>query len=289
MTKHSNQEIHCATRGERSRELQIALETLAAASALALEDQSLIAGAAHTNFKADDSPITAADQEIEQMIVDRLGTFFPNARFLGEEYGGLDPEEGLDGDIWVIDPIDGTTNYALGLSNFACSIGLLRDGKPVLSAVAFPRVNEVYHCDFDGPPWRNKKEIMKVVEDFERHQFLCVPSSIIKWYHFDFSGNIRGFGSTVYHLILVARGVASGAIVRPCLWDIAGALPLLQRAGGDIFSLKTGEPLDIKRWARRGFKPFPMIACSPRNYERLSSVLKMYPAEGFTGDSAESS
>jgi myo-inositol-1(or 4)-monophosphatase len=223
--------------------------------------------------------MTAADREVEKMIVDRLKTFFPDARFLGEEYGGVSGKNGLEGDIWVIDPIDGTTNYSLGLSTFACSIGLLRDGEPVLSAVAFPRIGETYHCDFGGEPWRNKKELMEVVVDFERHQFLCVPSSIIKWYHFDFSGNIRGFGSTVYHLILVARGVASGAIVRPFLWDIAGALPLLRKAGGDLFSLKTGEPLDIHRWAESNFEPFPMIACAPQNYKRLSSILKIIPAE----------
>ncbi|MDF1662633.1 MAG: hypothetical protein P1V97_12730 [Planctomycetota bacterium] len=262
----------------RSRELQIALETLSGASALCVEEQER-AGGPHTSFKEDDSPITDADREVEKMIVDRLGTFFPEARFLGEEYGGIKPDDGLSGDIWVIDPIDGTTNYALGLSTYACSIGLLRDGEPVLSAVAFPRVGDIYHCDFKGPSWRNKRERMTVAHDYERHQFLCVPSSIIKWYHFDFPGNIRGFGSTVYHLTLVARGVASGAIVRPFLWDIAGALPMLRAAGGDLFALKTGEPLDIVRWSKNGFQPFPMIACSPKNYPRLSSVLKIYPVE----------
>lgn len=274
---HDKSRKECSRRF-RSRELQIALETLSGAAELCVEEQ-VRAGGPHTSFKEDDSPITAADREVERMIVDRLGTFFPEARFLGEEFGGISSEDSLDGDIWVIDPIDGTTNYALGLSTYACSIGLLRNGEPALSAVAFPRVGDTYHCDFTGPPWRNKRERMAVVQDYERHQFLCVPSSIIKWYHVDFPGNIRGFGSTVYHLILVARGVASGAFVRPFLWDIAGALPMLRAAGGDLFALKTGEPLCIKRWAQSGFQPFPMIACAPKNFERLSSVLKIHPVE----------
>lgn len=263
-------------RAGRSRELQIALEILSAASAIALEDQERVGGP-YTAFKDDDSPITEADREIERMIVDRLRTFFPEAQFYGEEYGGAGPDQSFAGDVWVIDPIDGTTNYALGLSAFAISIGLVRDLKPVLGAVALPRLGEVYHCDFSGPARMHHIE-MEVAREFERHQFLCVPSSFLKHYRFDFAGNIRGFGSTVYHCLLVARGVSAGAVVTPFLWDVAGALPMLHRAGAEVFSFETGEPLDLERWRKGGFRPFPMIACSPQNFERLRGAIQIHPA-----------
>lgn len=259
-------------RKDRSRELQIALETLSAGTTLACEDQDHVGGDV-TQFKLDDSPVTEADRDIENLIVDRLGTFFPKARFLGEEFGGSQIQEGLEGDLWIVDPIDGTTNYALGLSTFAISLGLLRDGEPVLGAIALPRTNEYYYCDFTGPARCNPRGQLQVVEKFRRHQFLCLPSSMLKYYQIDFAGNIRSFGSTVYHVLLVAMGVAAGAIVMPFAWDIAGVLPILRRAGGELFSFSNGEPLDMKRWAQKNFKPFPMVACTPNNFEKLRDVL----------------
>lgn len=264
------------SRATRSRELEIALETISAAASLALDEQDAVGGP-QIRFKEDDSPITAADLDVESLIVDRLGTFFPKARFLGEEEAGHGKTVDLSGDVWVIDPIDGTTNYTLGLSIYAVSIGLLRDGVPILGVISLPRVRELFFCDQSTPAVRNNREIMAVADDFERHQFLCMPSSALKWYHLDFSGNIRAFGSTVYHMLLVARGVAVGAFVRPFLWDIAGALPLLRKAGGELYSMETGQPVDLNEWAKIGFKPFPMVACAPRHLERLRSSLRIDP------------
>lgn len=264
------------SRAERSRELQIALEILAAVSSLAVDIQGEVGGP-YTRFKADDSPITDADLEIERLIIDRLGTFFPEARFLGEE-SAKNEDIDLNGDLWVIDPIDGTTNYALGLSTYAISIGLIRDGDPALGAVALPRVHEQYFCDFgSAPALRNGRTALRVADKLERHQFPCMPSSMLKYYRIDFPGTIRSFGSTVYHILLVARGVAAGAIIHPLPWDIVGVLPLLRRAGGEIYVHASGEPLSLDRWAQDNFKPMPMIACAPQSFTKLRSIFKITP------------
>lgn len=265
----------------RSRELQLGGEIVAAAAAIAREEQDRVVAMPLT-YKDDDSIVTPADRAIGRMVRDRLATFFPESRCFGEEYGGIEPATFAEGDLWVVDPIDGTTNYALGLSTYAISLGLMRGGEPALGVVRLPSHGDVYSCDFEGPAMHNGRPI-EVSRTIARHQFLCLPSSMLKWFHFDFRGAIRGLGSTVYHCALVATGVAAGAVVTPFLWDIAAVLPILQRAGGDLFHLRTGAPLDLQRWSRKGFRPFPMIACAPENFAALRSAIQFTPqaAERF--------
>src|SRR5512136_2308640 len=108
--------------------------------------------------KADNTVVTAADSEVEAFLRDTLSRAFPADGFLGEEMGS---SAGRSGRTWVIDPIDGTASYALGLPVWGVSVGLMRDQdrQPVAGLFYMPLVNELYlsHGNdalFDGRPMR---------------------------------------------------------------------------------------------------------------------------------------
>ena len=90
-------------------------------------------------IKDDESPVTLADKETEQIIRDEIRKKFPNHGILGEEY----EDENLDSEfIWVIDPIDGTRSYIAGHKDFGNLIALLHNKKPVLGIINCPAHGE---------------------------------------------------------------------------------------------------------------------------------------------------
>ncbi len=89
--------------------------------------------------KDDESPVTIADKETEQIIRDKIRKNFPNHGILGEEY----ENENLDSEfIWVIDPIDGTRSYIAGHKDFGNLISLLHNNKPIIGIINCPAHNE---------------------------------------------------------------------------------------------------------------------------------------------------
>jgi fructose-1,6-bisphosphatase/inositol monophosphatase family enzyme len=85
--------------------------------------------------------VTVADRDAERILADGLRVLYPNARIIGEEAAAASPDimnAMDDGDVWLIDPIDGTGNFAAGREPFAIMIALLRDGEIVLSVIADP-------------------------------------------------------------------------------------------------------------------------------------------------------
>lgn len=95
--------------------------------------------------KADDSPVTQADREIEQRIRQQIMSAFPDHSIVGEEFESL--EQGGEYK-WVIDPIDGTKSFITGCPLYGQLLALLYEGRPVLGAVSFPELNQIFvGCD----------------------------------------------------------------------------------------------------------------------------------------------
>jgi fructose-1,6-bisphosphatase/inositol monophosphatase family enzyme len=91
--------------------------------------------------KSDDSPVTAADRECEQLIERELRAAFPDDGFLGEEGAS---GEGRSGRRWIIDPIDGTRDFIRGYKTWSNLIGLEADGEVVLGVCNLPAQGELY-------------------------------------------------------------------------------------------------------------------------------------------------
>src|SRR5690349_8160072 len=105
------------------------------------------------NFKPDGSEVTDADRRAEELMRERITKQLPSHQILGEEFGG--PQEPTDQPIWIVDPIDGTASFALGLPIFGTLIGYAEGGEPQLGVMHFPAMSEtIYAVKGSGCWWK---------------------------------------------------------------------------------------------------------------------------------------
>jgi 3'(2'), 5'-bisphosphate nucleotidase len=130
---------------------------LAVAEAVALEAAALVRGYHGTDFavdrKAGNEPVTEADRAANTLIVDRLRAAFPDDAILSEEI----PDDGARmgrARVWMVDPIDGTSDFIAGDTGFVVMIGLAVDGRPHVGAVAQPLTGRVYGGIAGAGAWR---------------------------------------------------------------------------------------------------------------------------------------
>lgn len=122
------------------RELQVAIDAAEAAGAIQRDHYERLERIVH---KSEKDVVTEVDHLSEAAIIDAIAAAFPEDGFLAEESGASGATTGR---LWVIDPLDGTVNYANGLPFFAVSIGLVADGEPVLGVVLDPIRRELFHA-----------------------------------------------------------------------------------------------------------------------------------------------
>src|SRR5258708_23997924 len=108
--------------------------------------------------KADRDPVTDVDLAVERAVRDLLATATPGIGFLGEEEGRTPAGDGL-GRMWVLDPIDGTVNYAAGSPLCAVSLALLEDGQPVLGVIDLPFLGQRYWATAGGGAYVNGEPV----------------------------------------------------------------------------------------------------------------------------------
>ncbi len=197
--------------------------------------------------KADMTLVTQADLEIETMIRAQLRAAFPDDRVLGEEEGGPHDAEGR---IWIVDPIDATSNFARGVPVWATLIALQIDGEIVLGVVNAPALGERYvavrgeGATLNGRPLA-VSEIGSVQDAYVLATRLggmdpALRTRILQT--LDEGWRDRGFGDFWAHL-LVARGAADVAVEPELsIWDYAAPSIVVEEAGGRCTTID-GEPL----------------------------------------------
>ena len=190
-------------------------------------------------WKADSTPVTQADMMIESTIRKRLADAFPDDRVLGEEEGG---EQG-PGRVWVVDPIDGTRNFASGIQIWSTLIALVVDHEPLMGVVSAPALGERYEAVRGGGATMNGEPI-HVSSVAAIDEGGLVTGDIEEWFGTPMDVRMRelevrakrrrGFGDFWGHM-LVARG-AMEIMVEPSLsiWDWAALVPVVTEAGGRL-------------------------------------------------------
>ena len=189
--------------------------------------------------------LTAADKESEEAIAKRIRTEFPQHLLLAEEGSGGDAPQ--DGEfIWVVDPIDGTTNFAHGLPIFAVSIALCRGSEPIAGGVYAPALGECYLAAKGAGATRNGLPINVSSAQTMNDALMSTgfPYSFgdqAEWLtqtYGRFLGQSRGvlrLGSAAIDIAYVAAGNLDGFYepdLRP--WDTAAAVLLVREAGGKV-------------------------------------------------------
>ena len=194
--------------------------------------------------------VSYVDKEAEHIIVKQLQKVVPQAGFLTEEGTVEQSNKRLK---WIIDPLDGTTNYIHGLSPYAVSIALVVDDKPILGVIYVVESDECFYAWEGGGAWLNGKPI-KVSQAPRLADSLIVVGFPYK--HFDNMDNymqaleyfmtathgVRRLGSAAADLAYVACGRAEAFYeygLQP--WDVAAGVFIVQQAGGTVSDFTGGD------------------------------------------------
>jgi myo-inositol-1(or 4)-monophosphatase len=206
--------------------------------------------------KGDIDLVTEADLASERLIIDRIKSHYPRHAILAEESGSA---EGFDSGPsewkWIIDPLDGTTNYAHGYPCFCVSIALERAGSIEIGVVYDPTRDEMFAAERGQGATLNERRIRVSTIDDLNSAMLCTgfPYNVRERPNFarDFSNftmeaqAVRRDGSAAIDLAYLACGRFDGFWEDGLkAWDVAAGVLLIEEAGGRITNF-AGAPLDI--------------------------------------------
>lgn len=223
--------------------------------------------------KADGSLVTAADKWADQEIREAIAATFPNHGVLSEEGEHIFPSQDW---CWIIDPIDGTTNFTRGLPMWGISLGLLYQGIPVFGYVHFPPLSQSFHgfspdfpqdSSYDVPvgAYLNNQPIHTSTDEPSSSHFLniCARSLAILQQPIKIPCKVRMLGVTTYDFLAVSMGAAlAGVEATPKVWDIAAVWVILKAAGGTWVSLKYDPVFPLEVGKNYGSLSLPTLVAS---------------------------
>ena len=222
-------------------------------AALAGETVRQHLGALAVEVKADGSPVTAIDLAVERRLRERIEQRYPAHGILGEEFGSSQAEAEL---VWVLDPIDGTRQFAAGLMNYGTLIALCQAGRPVLGIICQPRLDEVFLGITAAPgagAWRDGVAIRCNETGRLGDAVACLgdPDSYKGGTAGGFDAIRRASGWNVFDgscmgFSALAAGRLDIALCGPNLdpYDICALVPVVEGAGGVISGWR-GEALTL--------------------------------------------
>jgi len=236
--------------------------------------------------------VTEADREIEAYLTREILGAFPRHGVMGEENGLVRPHADPEPVLWVIDPIDGTFNYAAGVPLFGTSIGICVNGSSVAGAIEMPALGETFSAVRGEGAFLNGERIH--VDDsatLETALVDCCGRDLFSL--FRRLGDIRTdrrlprlTGCAVLSIAYVAAG-RFGAMIHTSLnpWDVAAGLVLIEEAGGR-FTDFAGLPLFprfLDLFAEGAGDKFCCVAAPPALHGRLREILPGVSVQALGG------
>ena len=216
-------------------------------------------------LKADKTTLTEADTKADQIITSTIGSEFPDDLIISEESSlSLDS---IQGSVWVVDPLDGTTNFSLGFPYWGVSIARVTDGVPELAAAYFPVLGELYTAENGVGAFLNGKVIKSHDPDKFRPQNMMVCSGNAQSiYKIRLPYKKRTMGSAVYDFCLVARGTATFGIQNKSkIWDIAAGYLIIKESGAEIKFINELQPFPLKKSINYNDVVFPSFMATTQN------------------------
>jgi myo-inositol-1(or 4)-monophosphatase len=222
--------------------------------------------------------VTEVDHLCEALVMNAVRERYPEDAFYAEEIGEVGAAGGaVSRRVWIVDPLDGTINYANGIPFFCISIALVADGKPVLGVVYDPTRDETFTGAVDGPSLRNGEPIRvgskELLADLVVTLAVGGRGAIRK--RRDALKSVRAnrsMGSAALTLVYVACGrfdvYAQGAGISA--WDVAAAGLIAERAGATVTSLDGGPWFDLARPAKK----WSCLAAAPSHHAAILGMLK---------------
>jgi myo-inositol-1(or 4)-monophosphatase len=222
-----------------------------------------------SKFKGPQDYLTATDGEVERLVRARLLGAFPGDTFLGEEDGGQ-----VSDCTWVVDPIDGTSNFARGIPYFCVSIAFVHEGEAVVGVIYQPMSDELFAAargmgaTLNGEPIHTAKTarldlaLIEVGRASRQPQagYLAMLDTVMRA-----GAAIRGAGSGALAVANVAAGRVDGCYeTHMYSWDCLAGLVLVAEAGGRVNDFLAGDGL---------LKGNSILAAAPGIAEALSALV----------------
>lgn len=223
--------------------------------------------------------VSYVDKQAEALFVDRLKEMLPEAGFIAEEGTGAPSKSGLN---WIIDPLDGTTNFIHGIPFYCTSVALVENGELLIGVIHDPNQEHTFHAFKSGGAWLNSREIRVSdnsnlqssllatgfpYDDFGRQEAYM---ELLK----DFTQNTRGIrrlGSAALDLAYVAWGKFDSFYeygLNP--WDVAAGILIVKEAGGMCSGFEAdGDPL---------FGPDIVASSKGVHLEMLNTIATYFPS-----------
>lgn len=227
----------CLEQQALSQILETAIVAARLAGQRAMEEMNYV----KATLKSPTELVTDTDRHCQQLIIDRIKESFPDHGFIAEEGepGRIFKRapRGEPAIWWVIDPIDGTNNFAHAIPIFTVSIGVLYEGRPIAGVVFDPGTDSMYTTVHGGEPQLNGRRIETSQDDItpvnsvglDSHLADPVPSWVARILR---QSRFRNFGTTALQLAYVAAGGLVGTVAcTPKLWDIAAGVMIAESAG----------------------------------------------------------
>ena len=224
--------------------------------------------------------VSKVDQRAEKWIVRQLQLQFPEDNFIGEEYGKLTHTQ--QSGSWIIDPLDGTTNFLHGIAHYAVSVAYLYQGQMLLAVVYDPCKQELFRACYGHGAYLNDEKFTINSRDHISGGLYAtgIPFSaenLISWDAFQATmkslldhqiRGIRRLGTASLDLAYVASNRFDGFWeTRLRVWDIAAGVLLIQEAGGFCSNF------DLRPLNFAASQYFDVIACCKEVSEEFSSII----------------
>ena len=262
-----------------SRRLETAIVAARLAGQRAMEELNYL----KVSVKSEDQLVTQADTICQKIIVDRIKETYPDHGFIAEEGRGNElfkqAPRGAEKIWWVIDPIDGTNNFAKGMLLFTVHIAVMCEGQPVVGVIFDPETDSMYTTVKGGEAHLNGRRITASEDGIDK--FSCVGMDS----HFDKDvprwaielmrrTRFRNLGSTSLQFAYLAKGgLIANVFVNPKLWDVAAGTLIAENAGAIVGDWQGKKIFPIDLDAYEG-TPIRTMTANKKVYQEILELLK---------------
>ncbi len=259
-------------------DIEVAIEAAKNGAVILLRHWEQI-GKADADLKARNDWVSRADRESEIAIIEALRRHFPNDAILGEEGGR---SSGTSGRTWIIDPLDGTSNYLQHFPIWSISIGLQRGGEIVAGVVYEPLRNIVFTAERGAGAFRDGVRMrvsgQQTVEGsflatgfpFRAQQYVAVYCAIFEDV-ISVAKGVRRAGSAALDLAYTAAGIFDGFFeIHLAPWDVAAGSLMITEAGGVVTDFSGSQ-----RWFERG----NIVGATPALHPELIGIILRHVGE----------
>ncbi|HSI20299.1 MAG TPA: inositol monophosphatase [Verrucomicrobiae bacterium] len=234
--------------------------------------------------KADDNNqvLTETDLEIGKLLVAKIEREYPNFNVIDEEAGVVDKKSDF---TWVVDPIDGSSNFASGVPTYGIYLGLLEGGFPVAGGIMLPAQNELYvgirgegaFCNGTQIQVSPESNLLKALVSYQidGHQeepSLTEDEAVLLGKIILKTRNLRTSGSA-FELAMVARGAYGGVVNKTSkIWDNVAAQAVIEAAGGKYTDFY-GNEMDYSEPLTKAKQNFTYCAAAPELHNQLQEII----------------